>query len=474
MGRRRGTPGVTRAILAVLALSITSLPGCTHAEACPSPAPSRLPAPSGPISHRGIGKIDHVIIIMQENRSFDHYFGTFPGADGIPTQNGRPAVSVPDPTTGTCVHPFHDAHLVNAGGPHRQPDAEADVDGGKMDGFVQQAQTTRRGFCQENPLDPSCAGITGRTEPDVMGWHDAREIPNYWTYAEQFGLQDHMFESAFSWSLPSHLFGVSAWSALCSDPTDVSTCSSDLYGKGEYPTSLEEQEAAADKVLFPWTDLTYLLHEHGVSWSYFIGKDTPSIWSPLTSFQTVHEDAQLGDIRPVSTFLDLARHGSLPQVSWIVPGETVSEHPPNSVAEGQSYVTHLVNSVMRGPNWSSSAIFLAWDDWGGFYDHVPPPQVDQNGYGLRVPGLLISPYARRGFIDHQVLSFDAYLKFIEDRFLNGERLDPVTDGRPDQRPTVREEVPILGDLVAEFDFSQSPLPPLILSPHPPPGPASTP
>jgi phospholipase C len=121
---------------------------------------------------------------------------------------------------------------------------------------------------------------------------------------------------------------------------------------------------------------------------------------------------------------------------------------------------------MRSPNWKSTAIFITWDDWGGFYDHVVPPVVDRNGYGLRVPGLLISPYARRGFVDHQILSFDAYLKFIEDRFLRGQRLDPTNDGRPDPRPSVRENSPILGNLIWEFDFKQKPQPPLILKPHP--------
>ena len=129
---------------------------------------------------------------------------------------------------------------------------------------------------------------------------------------------------------------------------------------------------------------------------------------------------------------------------------------------------------MKGPNWSSTAIFLAWDDWGGFYDHVPPPRVDENGYGLRVPAVVISPYARRGFIDDQVLSFDAYVKFIEDDFLGGQRLDPATDGRPDPRPTVREDVPLLGDLRRDFNFAQKPRRTLILPEHPAPGPASRP
>jgi phospholipase C len=151
----------------------------------------------------------------------------------------------------------------------------------------------------------------------------------------------------------------------------------------------------------------------------------------------------------------------------------VSEHPPGLVSAGQSYVTSLIDTVMRGPDWDSTAIFLAWDDWGGFYDHVVPPKVDENGYGLRVPGLVVSPYAKKGFVDHQTLSFDAYAKFIEDDFLGGARLDPATDGRPDPRPDVREAAPQLGDLRADFDFTQKPRPPVLLPLHPAAGPPSS-
>src|SRR5205823_13788148 len=121
---------------------------------------------------------------------------------------------------------------------------------------------------------------------------------------------------------------------------------------------------------------------------------------------------------------------------------------------GQTYVTNLVNAVMSAPDWNSTAIFLTWDEWGGFYDHVVPPTVDKNGYGIRLPGIVISPYARQGLVDHQTLTSDAYLKFIEDAFLGGQRLDPLSDGRPDPRPTVRENAPGLGSLQADFDFTQ--------------------
>jgi phospholipase C len=145
-----------------------------------------------------------------------------------------------------------------------------------------------------------------------------------------------------------------------------------------------------------------------------------------------------------------------------MPSFPVSEHPESLVSAGETYVTGLINEIMSSPAWRSTAIFLTWDDWGGFYDNVVPPAVDKHGYGLRVPGILISPYAKRGFIDHQTLSFDAYNKFIEDDFLMGQTLNPRTDGRPDPRPDVRESLPQLGTLVRDFDFGQSPRAPAML------------
>ncbi|HEX9122595.1 MAG TPA: alkaline phosphatase family protein [Actinomycetota bacterium] len=435
-------------------------------------------------------KLEHLIFVIQENRSFDHYFGTFPGADGIPMSNGVPTVCLPDPFSHRCVQPYHDAAVINAGGPHSEEDAATDVNGGRMDGFIRSLRTNSGKFCQRFPFDPQCVGgtIPAKATPDVMGWHDAREIPNYWAYAREFVLQDRMFESAFSWSLPSHLFTVSAWSADCTS-TDPMSCTSDLLRPGH------ERAGSNPSTPFAWTDVTYLLHEHGVSWRYYVGDrsqrqcrtdpiacalgasgqmGTPTIWNPLPNFTTVQQNEQLGNIVYIDDFYRSAKEGTLPAVSWIAPSAGVSEHPQNSVTDGQSYVTTLINTVMRGPEWGSSAIFLFWDDWGGFYDHVVPVKVDENGYGLRVPALVISPWARPGFIDHQTLSFDAYLKFIEDLFLNGQRLDPANDGRADSRPTVREEVAILGDLLEDFDFTQSPRPPLVLRVHPSPGPASLP
>ncbi|GAC1625228.1 MAG: alkaline phosphatase family protein [Ktedonobacteraceae bacterium] len=439
--------------------------------------------PSQNQSNDGIHKIKHIVMIMQENRSFDTYFGTYPGADGIPMKNGVPTVCANDPQTNTCVKPFHDSRDLNHGGPHQQINATDDIDGGKMDGFI--AQATRGSKSCVDPNNPACSG-NGKT--DIMGYHDAREIPNYWAYAQNFVLQDRMFEPTASWSLPAHLFMVSAWSAKCSTQGDPNSCVNNSKG----PVSI--QQANESKGDYAWTDMTYLLHKANVSWSYYVSEGTepdcadsgatctlgkqkaktPGIWNPLPNFATVKQDGQLGNIQSVTNFYTAAKNGSLPAVSWVDPSGKVSEHPPALVSAGQSYVTGLINAVMQGPDWNSTAIFLAWDDWGGFYDHVVPPTVDQNGYGLRVPGLVISPYAKKGAIDHQTLSFDAYLKFIEDDFLGGQRLDPKTDGRADPRPTVRENVSILGNLMSDFDFSQQPRAPLILPINPTPGPASTP
>jgi phospholipase C len=438
----------------------------------------------------GIHKIKHVVVIMQENRSFDSYFGTFPGADGIAMgADGTPTVCVPDPASGSCDRPYHDPKLRNGGGPHNQANARGDVDGGKMDGFVAQLETSDKGCVQVH--NPACAGV----ENDVLGWHDAREIPNYWAYAQNFALDDHLFEPNASWSLPEHLFQVSEWSARCTTPGDPASCVNAVQ-KPDLPPDFAKQYAPdlpATPPDYAWTDLTYLLHAHNVSWGYYVvdGTEpdcqddgaiscapvaqhaaTPGIWNPLPSFDDVRQDDQLANIQSVDNFYRSAQEGKLPAVSWVVPSQPVSEHPPAGVTDGQAYVTSLVNAVMQGPDWSSTAIFLAWDDWGGFYDHVTPPTVDQNGYGLRVPGIVISPYAKHGFIDHQTLSFDAYVKFIEDDFLGGQRLDPATDGRPDPRPDIRENLPQLGDLTADFDFHQDPRPPVVLPTHPPPGPPS--
>ncbi|MFL6112852.1 MAG: alkaline phosphatase family protein, partial [Catenulispora sp.] len=297
----------------------------------------------------GIHKIQHVVIIMQENRSFDSYFGTFPGADGIPMQNGRPAVCLPDPATGSCAQPYLEKADRNAGGPHGTPNAVSDIDGGAMDGFVAQARRAS-GVCEaDGSACPTGASV------DVLGYHDGSTIPNYWAYAKNFVLNDHMFQPIASWSLPTHLFLVSEWSAKCSRSGDPQSCVNNIatpdltpkpgtfagtiagtcrqrdpaacqaalaaygitpemtdqlrqlvkrdcnaaasYDSGtnsytsatfqqceaalqgaDLPADLKQELIKAANLLEPpdyaWTDLTYLLHKHKVSWGYYVMNGT--------------------------------------------------------------------------------------------------------------------------------------------------------------------------------------------------------
>jgi phospholipase C len=479
--------------------------------------------------------IQHVVMIIQENRSFDSYFGTYPGANGIP--NGTCVPIDPTDTTKGCVVPFHDQHDINSGGSHNAAAAQADIDDGittaKMDGFVAEQQSTS-GLCSikikpgatmaqgsEAAMAPGseivsgqehlagshaapgsdCKGYTpGVLRHDAMGYHTAAELPNYWGYAQHFVLQDEMFESVRSFSGPAHLYITSEWSAICKNAAVPSTCLSTL---APYAIS------AKQPVPYPWVNLFQLMDTKGVSWKYYLGTGTEpdcadgemtcepqvqaggllSIWNPTPGFAWVANQgaAYLAAHNPdVNQFLVDIQNGTLPQVSWLVPSDNYSEHPIASVTTGMEYVTSLVNAVMQSPYWQNTAIFVVWDDWGGFYDHVVPPNVDKNntvtpiqGYGLRVPGLMISAYAKPGYIDHSVLSFDAYATLIEDLFMSSARLDPTAMGQPDGRPDVRDALTSvtfqdgttapIGKLINEFNFKQTPLPPLIQSTHIPTG-----
>ena len=445
--------------------------------------------------------ITHVIIIMQENRSFDSYFGKYPGADGIPAHVCMP-FSPTNPAMG-CVAPFHDPRDVAAGSGHRASDAKTDLDDGyrtaKMDGFV--LDQTNNENAPSGIIPPSAGPKTATgiaplpLAQDVMGYHTAEEIPNYWAYADHFVLQDHMFSDQRGWSANVHDYMASEWSANCSNPKVTSTC----------VTTPDIAFPNANSV-FPWVSLYELLDRNSVSWKYYLGEGSepdceddamtcapepqtagvPDFWNPAPFFAYVKQQpAAYLTLHnpPLDQFLIDIRDNTLPQVSWIVPASPTSEHPTAGVTAGMNYVTSMINAVMQSPYWYNTAIFVSWDDWGGFYDHAIPPLVDYNptaatpvqGYGLRVPGLLISAYARPHFIDHAVLSFDSYATFIEDLFMGGRRLDPVALGNPDSRPTIRDALTTvprlngntsrLGKLAAEFDFTAAPRAPLVLPVH---------
>jgi phospholipase C len=462
-------------LLILVALIVTA---CTRTMTAPPSPPATGDEAAEPANRgaRGIEKLDHLIFLVMENRSFDHYFGTYPGADGIPKK-----VCVPHPALGNrCMTPFHDTDQIDQGGPHTQIASRTDVNRGQMDGFIRAALYAGENPCIPDPKGPTCADRVGpQGQPEVMAYHNRHEIPNYWSYADDYVLQDHMYAPTDSWTLPSHLFLVSAWSAICKDHGDPMSCRSSLGS----PVGMLEVPTAKGDTPYAWTDITYLLDKAGVSWNYFVAPGptcyleacdlprnqdkTSGYQNPMPGFLTVKENGSQAKVTPYTRYFAATESGDLPSVSWVMPALYQSDHPGHSsISDGQAFVTEVVNAAMEGPDWDSTAIFITWDDWGGFYDHEQPIRIDENGYGIRVPGLMISPYAKEGLIDHQTLSFDAYLKLIEDRFLGGQRLDPNTDGRPDPRPTVRESAPQLGDLTSEFDFSQAPREGAVLDPVP--------
>jgi phospholipase C len=478
----RRLPRILALCVIVVAVACTaSVSSSSDTPTVASPTPTPTPPP---VQAHGLRTLTHLIFIVQENRSFDHYFGTFPGADGIPTKpNGTFDVCVPNKFKGgACARPYVSNETAFDGGPHTHAAALTDVAGGAMNGFIRTLNPNTNP-CWTDPTISSCDQRIGpQGQPDVLSTLTAKQIPNYWSYAQHFALEDHMFGPVDSWTLPSHLFLLSGWSAYCPDPTNPMSCRSDIN-----LTGADHRWDYGEAPIYAWTDITWLLDHHHVSWATYIGNHTcwehPPCSDPegrhyataynrnvlpgFTSFwDGERPNTAKTNVRPVEDYLSAASGGSLPSVSWIFPTSVTSEHPtsPSTTHTGMDYVTRLVNAAMQGPDWDHTAIFLTWDDWGGFYDHVKPPRVDGNGYGLRVPGLVISPWVRPGTIQHTTLSFDSYLRLIEDRFLGGRRLDPKTDGRPDPRPTVRERLanPIQG----VFDFHQQPLPPLVLDPWP--------
>ena len=418
--------------------------------------------------------LEHLIFIVQENRSFDHYFGVYESpssanVNGIPRKPGGGfSVCNPHPVLKKCLKPYHTLSDRQIGGPHSHDASTQSINKGKMNGFIRVTRWSNRGArCVDRPFTRYCKPYTGKQgQPDTMSFMKGDEIPTYWAMADWGVLHDKMFAPVDSWSLPAHLYLVSGWAATCSNPDNRMSCISDPEVK-KSPS-------------YPWTDITQLLYEGGVDWGYYVGNNTnldcpnpsnctpndpnghtPEGWNPLPWFQTVKENHQKGNIRYLSDFQQELADGTLPPVTWVIPSGDDSEHPGHgSMIPGQKYVTKLVNDIGASSAWDSSAVFVVWDDWGGFYDHVRPPKVDSMGYGIRVPSMMISPYAREAYVDHQRLSFDAYLQLIEDRFLGGRRIadpnDLIGTPRLDPRPTIREEVDKLGDIKQGFDFTQVP------------------
>jgi phospholipase C len=265
---------------------------------------------------------------------------------------------------------------------------------------------------------------------DSLSYMDSTVIPNYWEYAKDFTLCDNFFASLRGPSGPNHLYSVAGQSGgLVFDPKDRGAAG--LYN---FPTMME------------------LLANAAVSWKYYTGTSplAENLWNPLPGFKTIMNNSNLRE-RLVGTkqfYTDL-KGGTLPQVCWLTPTFAESEHPPADVATGMWYVTKLINAVMQSGYWNTCAIIVMWDDYGGFYDHVPPIQTDKYGFGFRVPAIVISPYSRSGSIVHTLYDLTSPLKLIETKF--GLAALTARDGASNT-------------MLECFDFSQQPLLPVIIKP----------
>lgn len=376
----------------------------------------------------GMEKIEHIVFIVKENRTFDNYFGTFSGAEGatsgtISTAEVIPLGRTPDRTPRDISHSFNAA--VTA------------IDGGAMDQF---------------DLIPG-----GNVDGDFLAYtqHLEEDLPNYFAYARSFVLADHMFSSLTGPSFPNHLYTVGAQSGgAINNPAN----SMGRWGCDSPDNSLVQILNPDGTITrqFPCFDFQTLADEleaADLSWKYYAPGQGQSgyIWSALDAIDHIRNTPLWTDrVVPTGQFAADAAKGDLPAVSWVVMSSANSEHPPASVCVGENWTVEQLNAVMTGPHWNSTAVFITWDDFGGFYDHVPPPVVDDFGYGPRVPLLIISPFAQRGFISKTVYEFSSLLKFAEVRY----GLDPLT-----------ERDVAANDMLDSFDFTQAPRPPLILEPR---------
>jgi phospholipase C len=375
----------------------------------------------------GIHLIQHIVFIVRENRTFDSYFGTFPGANGatsgeISTGQVIPLIHQPDRLPSDIDHGWQAA--INA------------IDGGKMNGF--------------NLL--SGGNIDGDYLAYTQQWQ--ADIPAYWAYAQNFVLSDNTFSSLHGPSFPNHLYTVAAQSAgVISNGTNAAPgCDADPDATVEV-LNTNTNEISDVFPCFDFETLADLFDAAGLSWKYYSPPNptNKALWSPLDAVKHIRESSLWNTNVPDSqTFVSDALQGKLAAFSWLVTTPPLSEHPPFSVCEGENWLVQQINAVMQGPEWNSTAIFLTWDDFGGFYDHVPPPQVDDFGFGPRVPFIIISPYAKKGYISHTLYEFSSVLRFAEEDF----NLSSLT-GRD----------AVANDMLDSFNFTQTPLPPLLLTPR---------
>ncbi len=381
-------------------------------------------------------KIKHVIFLVKENRTFDTLFGQFPGANGA-TQGTL--------CDGTTVQLGHAPDLV-ADLPHAFSDGVEVIDGGKMDCFRD------AGYVQ----------------------YQEQDIPNYWAYARRFVLADDFFSSEYGPTCIEHFFNYAAQSdrfvdcarpgqfglkqrEFCDDPFEVAYSFARMKKEErDQIFHLEEQGptgATAVKLhyrlRFPCTDvrvLPDLLQAKGITWKEYRGNTT---WvQPLREIRHIRFSSMYRNVIPNTRFVTDIQAGRLPQVSWLTPPVPLSDHPPHSICQGENWLVDTLNALMSSKYWSSTAVVVTWDDFGGFFDHVPPPHLDLYGLGPRVPAIVISPFAKRGVVDHDQMDFASVMKFIETIF---------------DLPSLTDRDAQANDMMSAFNFRGAPQPPLMLN-----------
>jgi phospholipase C len=368
--------------------------------------------------------IHHFITLMQENHTFDNYFGTYPGADGIP-----PGACVPiDPRKGRkpCFKPFHIGSnpIAPRDLDHSTATARLQFNGGRMDGFI--SALRRRN--QDGRL--------------AMGYRNGDDLPFYWNLADDYVLYDRFFSPAFGGSYLNHVY----W-ATASPGGGIDRVPEE--GLGNLPTIFDRLQ----KAHVTWK---FYVQNYDPGLNYRTFKDFPGnrasqvIWVPILNFARYIDDpAVMRHVVPLRQYFKDLDNGTLPEVSYIAPSGP-SEHPPSNLASGEAFVRGLINGLMDSSSWRSSAFLLAYDDWGGWYDHVKPPQVDNFGYGFRVPAILVSPFARQGYVDSTTLDFTSILRFIEDNW--------------SLRPLTRRDA-TAKSIAGGFDFKAAPRLPSFVSAH---------
>jgi len=399
-------------------------------------------APGGP-QPKAVKKADstvlqHFVFIIKENRSFDSYFGAFKPTNDQ-TVNGATSGTI---STGQVIPlgPMPDS--TDWDPDHSGEGALTGIDGGKMDNY--------------DLIDD------GNVNGEFLAFRQFRVkgIPNYYAYAQNFVLADNMFSTIDGSSLPNHLVTVAAQNGgtIASPFTPLmkgGNYGSDTSWGCDAHASVAARTVDADENIdadFPCWDFQTLvdsLESAGISWKFYAPSagEHGYIWSTLDAINHIRNSDLWQNVVPTDQFITDAENGNLPAVSWLATGNQESEHPPDSTCVGENTTVAEVNAVMQGSDWGSTAIFITWDDYGGFYDHVNPPPFDQFGLGPRVPLLIISPYAIPGYVSHTQYEFSSVLKTIEERF---------------GLPALTQHDEQANDLYDSFNFNQQPNPPLIL------------